>query len=155
MPIEYELMKEGDNCPQCGYGIMFESEQRDDDGQPIYLSCSECDTHQLMYMPMPHQDAFHSDAHKYKGFFGGYGSGKTRTGAEEIRDHILTTPNGMTLIGAETKNQLDQTAKDMFFKVFPDFMIKDYFKQKDMALIENGHVVIFRPLDDEGEGFAL
>ena len=151
MPIEYELIKEGDNCPECGYGIMMESNQRDDDGKPIYTSCSECDTHQLLYMPLPHQDKFHSDTHKYKMFAGGFGSGKTRTGAEEIKHHILETPNGMTLIGASTKPQLDQTAKDMFFKVFPDFMIKDYFKQKDMALIENGHVVIFRPLDDEGK----
>lgn len=57
----------------------------------------------------------------------------------------------MTLIGAETKNQLDQTAKDMFFKVFPDFMVEDYWKQKDMMLCKNGHVVLFRPLDDEGK----
>lgn len=57
----------------------------------------------------------------------------------------------MTLIGAETKNQLDQTAKDMFFKVFPDFMIEDYWKQKDMVMCTNGHIVIFRSLDDEGK----
>lgn len=57
----------------------------------------------------------------------------------------------MTLIGAETKNQLDQTAKDMFFKVFPDFMVEEYWKQKDMVLCANGHVVIFRPLDDQGK----
>jgi len=57
----------------------------------------------------------------------------------------------MTLIGAETKPQLDQTAKDMFFKVFPDFMIEQYLKQKDMVLCKNGHVVLFRPLDEEGK----
>lgn len=151
MPIEYDLMKEGDNCPTCGYGLMMEGNQKDDDGVPIYLSCSECDTHQLMYVPMSHQDDFHSDTHKYKMFAGGYGSGKTRTGAEEIRDHILNTPYGMTLIGAETKPQLDSTAKDMFFKVFPDFMITSHLKQKDIVLCKNGHVVIFRPLDDEGK----
>ena len=144
-------MREGDVCPECGYGIMRASEQRDDDGTPIYMSCSECDTHQLLYIPMPHQDEFHSDTHKYRMFAGGYGSGKTRTGAEEIKDHILNTPNGMTLIGAETKPQLDQTAKDMFFKIFPDFMIVEYLKQKEIVLCKNGHVVIFRPLDDEGK----
>lgn len=57
----------------------------------------------------------------------------------------------MTLIGAETKPQLEQTAKDMFFKVFPDFMIADYHKQKEMVICKNGHVVIFRPFDDEGK----
>lgn len=73
MSTEYDLMKEGDTCPQCGYGIMSASDQKDDDGTPIYLSCSECDTHQLLYVPLPHQDKFHSDNHKYRGFFGGYG----------------------------------------------------------------------------------
>ena len=140
-----------ERCPQCHYGHMQESTQADDDGQPIYYECSDCGTVQLTYVPMEHQDEFHADPAKFKGFFGGYGSGKTRTGAEEITQHILSTPNGMTLIGAETKNQLDQTAKDMFFKVFPDFMVEDYWKQKDMVLCANGHVVIFRPLDDEGK----
>src|SRR6185437_13765129 len=36
-------------------------------------------------------------------------------------------------------------------KVFPEFMVEDYWKQKDMVLCSNGHVVIFRPLDDEGK----
>ena len=57
----------------------------------------------------------------------------------------------MTLIGAETKPQLDQTAKDMFFKVFPDFMIEQYLKQKDMVICKNGHIILFKPLDDEGK----
>lgn len=73
MPAEYEVIKEHDICPNCGYGIMKASDQKDDDGNCIYMSCSECDTHQLMYIPMEHQNEFHSDAHKYKGFFGGYG----------------------------------------------------------------------------------
>lgn len=145
------MLKEGDICPQCHYGAMREADQRDDDGTPIYLSCSECEAVQMCYVPLPHQAKFHADPAKFLGFFGGYGSGKTRTGAEEITQHILSTPNGMTLIGAETKNQLDQTAKDMFFKVFPDFMVEDYWKQKDMVLCTNGHIVIFRSLDDEGK----
>lgn len=73
MSPNYDLMKEGDVCEQCGYGVMRASEQKDDDGTPIYMSCSECDTHQIMYVPLPHQDLFHSDPHKYRGFFGGYG----------------------------------------------------------------------------------
>lgn len=148
--MEHVLI-DGSLCPSCHYGSMMESEQRDDDGRAIYLSCSECDTVQMTYLPLPHQNEFHADPAKFKGFFGGYGSGKTRTGAEEVTQHILRTPGGMTLIGAETKNQLDQTAKDMFFKVFPDFMIEDYWKQKDMVMCTNGHIVIFRSLDDEGK----
>lgn len=145
------IIHDGDRCPQCHFGLMRESDQKDDDGVAIYLSCSECNTIQLTYVPMDHQDHFHADPCKFKGFFGGYGSGKTRTGAEETVQHILSTPSGMTLIGAETKNQLESTAKEMFLKVFPDFMVEDHLKQKDMLLCANGHVVIFRPLDDEGK----
>jgi phage terminase large subunit len=142
---------DGDICPQCSFGRMIESDQRDDDGSSIYLTCNECETVQMNYLPMDHQNTFHADAAKFKMFAGGYGSGKTRTGAQETVNHILETPSGMTLIGAETKNQLDQTAKDMFFKVFPDFMIEEYLKGKDMLLCKNGHIVLFRPLDDEGK----
>lgn len=73
MPTEYDVLMDGDRCPQCNFGSMIGSNQRDDDGTPIYLSCTECDTHQLTYIPMPHQDNYHSDPAKIKGFFGGYG----------------------------------------------------------------------------------
>lgn len=69
----YEVLKDGDKCPQCGFGSMMESNQRDDDGNPIYLTCSECEMVQLTYLPMPHQNEFHADPAKIKGFFGGYG----------------------------------------------------------------------------------
>lgn len=66
-------LQEGDICPMCSYGRMLESDQRDDDGKSIYLSCSECESVQLNYVPLPHQDTFHADPAKVKGFFGGYG----------------------------------------------------------------------------------
>lgn len=134
-------------CSVCKVGHF----QPPPDEQESYLRCGECGTIQLTYKPLPHQEAFHRDPHKFKGFFGGFGSGKTRTGAEEVTQHILSTPNGMTLIGAQTKPQLDQTAKKMFFDVFPRALIKDYHKQREELICENGHVVLFRPLDDEGK----
>ena len=134
-------------CKVCKQGYMVPPK----DEQESYLICTECESIQLTYKPLPHQAAFHRDPHKFKAFFGGFGSGKTRTGAEEITRHILETPNGATLIGAQTKPQLDQTAKDMFFKVFPSIFIEAYHKQKDEIICTNGHKVLFRPLDDEGK----
>lgn len=116
-----------------------------------YLICPECGTILLRYVPLPHQDEFHKDTHKIKGYFGGYGSGKTTAGAWEVLQHVLNTPNGMTLIGAQTVPQLDQTAKKEFMEIVPDELIQDYLKQKDILLMKNGHTVIFRPLDDEGK----
>ena len=68
-----DVLKDGDICPICSFGRMIESNQKDDDGNSIYLSCGECDTTQLNYIPMPHQDKFHSDPAKIKMFAGGYG----------------------------------------------------------------------------------
>lgn len=65
------ILIDGSLCPSCHYGSMMESEQRDDDGRAIYLSCSECDTVQMTYLPLPHQNEFHADPAKFKGFFGG------------------------------------------------------------------------------------
>lgn len=134
-------------CPVCKVGTM----NSPPDGQESYIICNECESIHLTYKPLPHQARFHADPHKFKGFFGGFGSGKTRTGAEEITQHILSTPGGMTLIGAQTKPQLDQTAKKMFFDVFPRILIEDYHKQREEVLCKNGHIVLFRPLDDEGK----
>ena len=137
----------GKTCSRCKIGRW----RVPNSGQWSYVICPECGAIQLMYIPMPHQEAFHRDGHRFKAYFGGYGSGKTRTGAEEITRHILSTPRGQTLIGAQNMPQLNMTAKDMFFKVFPDDLIEDYNKSKEILITKNGHIVLFRPLDDEGK----
>lgn len=71
--VEYDLLKDGDLCPVCRYGTMTQSDQRDDDGNAIYLSCNDCDSVQLNYLPLPHQNDFHTDPAKIKLFAGGYG----------------------------------------------------------------------------------
>lgn len=69
----YETLKDGDTCPICNYGKMVASDQRDDDGNSIYLSCNDCESVQMLYLPLPHQDDFHADPAKIKLFAGGYG----------------------------------------------------------------------------------
>lgn len=56
-------------CPNCSEGFMREP----DTGQESYVECSECGAFEMTYIPMPHQEAFHRDPSKFKGFFGGYG----------------------------------------------------------------------------------
>ena len=51
---------------------------------------------------------------KVQRIFGGYGSGKTVSTCQDVIHHILTTPNGLTLIGAQTFPQLEQTAMKEF-----------------------------------------
>lgn len=142
-----EERKPTKQCPVCDFGYLMEPP----DGQESYLLCSECEAIQLLYQPLPHQTEFHKDTHKYKAFFGGFGSGKTRTGAEEIIRHVLETPGGMTFIGAQTIPQLEQTSKKEFFLQFPKRLIESYHKQQNLLVCKNGHTVLFRSCDDEGK----
>lgn len=123
--------------------------------QEWHLTCSECNAIIMVYEPLPHQEKFHADPHKYKMFAGGYGSGKTTTACMEAIDHILETPNGTTLIGAETLPQLEQTAMKEFIEVFPEELIVNYSRQKNFMDMQNGHRVIFRPLDDDQKARSL
>jgi hypothetical protein len=82
-----------------------------------------------------------------------FGSAKTTTGAWEIIRHILDTPNGFTLIGCHTVPQLEKTAQKEFFEMFPQELIDSWHKQQRELIAINGHTVIFRPLDDEGENY--
>src|SRR5690625_1630121 len=123
--------------------------------QEWHVTCTECKTIMMVYEPLPHQEAFHADPHKYKLFAGGYGSGKTTTACMETVDHILETPRCTTLIGAETLPQLEQTAMKEFFEVFPEELIVHYNKQKNYIDTQNGHRVIFRPLDNEQKARSL
>src|SRR5690625_7849168 len=94
-------------CEECQYGTY----QLPENGQEWHVKCNECNTIVLCYDPLDHQAAFHADTHKYRMFAGGYGSGKTITGAMDTIDHILETPNGRTLIGAATLPQLEKDRK--------------------------------------------
>lgn len=138
-------------CPECRYGRF----QVPVNGQEWHLECDNCDTILFCYRPMPHQEAFHKDRTKFRMFAGGYGSAKTTTACAEIIHHILTTPRGATLIGAETLPQLEQTAQKTFFEMFPEQLIETYNKQKNYIDTITGHRVLFRPLDDEGKAKSL
>lgn len=85
----------------------------------------------------------------------GYGSGKTTTACAETIDHIISTPRGRTLIGAATIPQLEETAMQEFFEMFPEELILSYNKQKSIMVAKNGHRVVFRPLDNEQKARSL
>lgn len=138
-------------CPNCHSGYM----QEPSTGQLSYVQCDNCEAIEMLYMPMPHQLAFHADPSKFKAFFGGYGSGKTKTTVQEMIRHQLATPNGTSLMGAQTYSQLEQTSMKEWFEQMPIPFIRFHSKQKNYVDLINGHRVLFRSLDDEGEQLAL
>jgi phage terminase large subunit len=138
-------------CDHCKIGHYIESHDTGD----WYLKCNECNALVFCYVPMPHQAEFHRDKHKYKSFFGGYGSAKTSTCAAELIKLTLSTPNGTSLVGAATLPQLEQTAKKDFISMLHPSFIEDYSIQKNYVDLVNGHRILFRPLDDPGKARSL
>lgn len=134
-------------CTVCNEGSLKEPEN----GQEWHLVCPNCLAIRFVYVPLPHQEAFHKDNAKILAFFGGYGSGKTTTTVQHMIHLQLTTPNGTSLMGAQTLNQLEQTSMKEWFEIMPKEYIKEYSKAKNYVDLINGHRILFRPLDDESE----
>lgn len=126
------------------------------DGHPSYLLCPSCRAIQLTYKPLPHQDAFHRDNSKHRAFFGGYGSGKTRTTDQEVLMLLLENPGTTGLVTAATYPQLRETTFATFFKdVCPPVLIKDHHKQENKTTLINGSELLWRSADDEGKMRSL
>jgi len=100
---------------------------------------------------MEHQAATHRDNHTFVGSFGGYGSGKTTTDREQFYKHMFITPNGNTLIGANISSQYEQTIKRDIENDLPAAFVTDENLQKAYYDFQNGHRLMYRPLDDEGK----
>jgi len=114
----------------------------------FWMECSICNTFLNTYKPQEHQFQFHTDGHRFKGNFGGYGSGKTLTSRQEIYKHIFLTPNGNTIIGANVASQYEQTIKREFEADFPKAFVQNISTQKGYVDFINGHRIIYRPFDD-------
>ena len=63
-PIDKYL---GQMCSKCTYGKYVNT----NDNNKWWVKCSECETLLFCYDPMPHQELFHSDPHKFKMWAGG------------------------------------------------------------------------------------
>ena len=138
-----------ERCPRCG-SVWTETTAYNGGPSEFWKECSNpsCNTYLNTYVPQAHQFAFHSDAHTFKGNFGGYGSGKTLTSREEIYKHIFLTPNGNFLIGANVASQYEQTIKRELEADIPAAFVKYVSTQKSYMDLINGHRVMYRPYDD-------
>jgi len=136
-----------DRCPRCraatAKAIAFSGAESE-----FWYECTKCNTFINTYLPQPQQASVHTDYHKFIGNFGGYGSGKTLTSREEVLKHILITPGGNTLIGANVASQYEQTIKRDIEGDIPAAFVSYYSTQKQYMDIINGHRVMYRPFDD-------
>lgn len=137
-------------CPTCG-ATTEECRTLSGDVSQFWRECSQCNTFINTYIPQAHQAIFHEDAHKFKGNFGGYGSGKTTTTRQEFYKHLAITPNGTGLIGANISAQYEQTIKRDIEADFPVGLVKDVSVKNSYIEFINGYRLMFRPFDDPGK----
>jgi phage terminase large subunit len=137
-------------CPRCG-AATESCITISGDVSLFWRECTQCNTYINTYIPQQHQSLFHTDAHKYKGNFGGYGSGKTTTTREEFYKHLAITPNGTGLIGANISAQYEQTIKRDLEADFPQGLVKDISVKNSYIEFVNGYRLMFRPFDDPGK----
>lgn len=139
-------------CPRCGSDLVH-TKAISGVLSEFWYECSNqnCNTYVNSYIPQDHQRAVHEDNHRYIGNFGGYGTGKTTTSREELYKHILITPRGNSLIGANVASQYEQTIKRDIEADFPAAFVSAYSAQKQTYDFRNGHRLLFRPYDDPGK----
>lgn len=145
------LVHDFSRCPRCHHPTRKAQSWTGE--SEFWYECTNqnCNTYINTYMPQSHQTAVHTDAHRIKGNFGGYGSGKTTTDRMELEKHILITPNGTGVVGANVMSQYEQTIKREFLADFPKAFIQRVNTQKDYIDFINGYRLMFRPFDDAGK----
>ncbi len=136
-------------CPKCGYQMEHSIAINGGESE-FWYNCSspKCNTYYNSYRPQAHQEAFHLDSHLITGNFGGYGSGKTLNSRQQFYKHMLITPGGNTLIGANVSSQYEMTIKRDIEADLPLSFVKHISNQKAYIDFNNGHRVMFRPFDD-------
>lgn len=144
--INKKLLK----CPTCDE-YMTPATNLDGGESSFWMRCTKraCRTFVDTYIPLDHQVDIHEDTHKLIGIFGGYGSGKTVCAMKDDEKHMLSTPNGTTVVGAAVLAQVEQTYEKDFRKDFPKELVRRENKSKKTYTLMNGHTVFVKSLYDE------
>lgn len=132
-------------CPLCGHGEIAVEDST------FYGKCNACMATVIDYKPAPHQVSFHKSKAQYRLNIGGYGSGKTTAGAAEIAYHALSTPNGKTLITAQSLQQVREAVLPELEKFLPPWFYKKkpVYTPLPQYTLKNDHKIIVYASNDE------
>lgn len=138
-------------CPTCG-SKMRPCTSFQETESTFWMECTSniCHTYVNTYIPLKHQIAIHKDEHRYVGVFGGYGSGKTYASYQDDVKHMLTTPNGTTVVGSAVLAQVEQTYQKDLFKDLPKDFVQSKNKAKSTYTLVNGHNLLIKSYYEEG-----
>lgn len=143
-------------CKNCFTAEMVTPENQ----HPAYIECPNCGVIELTYQPQDYQKSAHLIPYNKNadgslkiqivGFFGGFGSGKSKASLTEVFLRALENPRGTGLLTAPTLQQLKRTTLKTFFnEVCPPPLIERYNKADGEIELKNGFVFYTIPSDDE------
>lgn len=130
-------------CPLCSAEIKI---------QPNTFNgrCPACKCTIIDYNPAPHQLKFHQSKAQFKLNIGGYGSGKTTMCCAELASHVLSVPNGKSLITAPKLQQVRDAVIPELEKFLPKHLIEVKTKSPNLYYkMTNGHEILIYASNDE------
>lgn len=99
------------------------------------------------YIPLPNQERFHKSDAKFRAYIGGFGSGKTLSGCQEVIQHAIKYPGTRIAVCRKTIPELKTTTMVTFFETCPPQYIRRYWKQDKELEFINGSVILFKALE--------
>ena len=107
------------------------------------------------YDPLPSQKYLHESASKYKAYFGGFGSGKSRWLCYEMIFQLCRFPNNYYVAMRRTYPELDDTLyKDFMEYIEPLGIVEKHDRTNRNVTLRNGSIVSFRSFDTIGKIFS-
>lgn len=151
---------EFNKCPRCG-GTLIPAKALAGNDSKFWYQCSNtfCGTIVDKFKPYGMQYNFLKDPAKYKGTFGGFGSGKSIAVIKNVIKHCLITPNAYVGIVGFTYKQIKRNFKKDFDEEMPVILMKHEsgqktpgFNQGEMIYkLKNGAKIELITADDLGK----
>lgn len=95
------------------------------------------------------------DEHKFAGYIGGIGAGKTVAGTLKALRRANGYPGSLGLIGAPTYPLLRDTTMRTVFEIFPLALIRSWNKSEGHLVLRNGSEILFRSMDEPDRSRGL
>ena len=101
-----------------------------------------------IYRPNPGQKAFHNGTGRFRGLFGGRGSGKTVAGGLEALRMIQERPGWPGLIIAPDNRHLRRSTWPEFARWLPWSQVVEHHKTDSRIVFRNGSTIYYGGIDD-------
>lgn len=100
-------------------------------------------------------DFVYDDDHKFVGYIGGIGGGKSFAGGVKALRWMTEHPGSLGVIGAPTYPLLRDTTMRTVFEIFPEALIASFNKSDGHLKLANGSEALFRSMDEPDRSRGL